>query len=104
MTEEEGKRLRSLNDILSSLPKEQQEKTQHEGGASVILKPRCLTRPIAVARVLRTYGVRLRDAHLAIDRLAAGNSVEVHLGPAYDMALLRHDLSALGVDVDYDER
>jgi hypothetical protein len=63
----------------------------------LLLTARDICQPVDFARLLTRYGMSLRKAHDALDKLAFGRSVAVELS-AQDETALRTELSMLGVD------
>jgi DNA-binding transcriptional regulator YiaG len=61
------------------------------------LAPLDIAQPVQLARTLMDFGISLRKAHEALNRLAEGETVAVELD-AGDVSLIAARLKALGVD------
>jgi hypothetical protein len=68
------------------------------GAVKVSLVPDRISQPVEVARLLTRYGLSLRGAHDAIDRLARGEHVAVELHTA-DTDRLGSDFADLSVEI-----
>ena len=62
----------------------------------VLRRRSAVTRPVDLALKLTSFGLRLRDAHRALDRIVADEAVELRLGGA-DRATMIAELAELGV-------
>ena len=56
-----------------------------------------ITRPVDLARKLKAFGLRLQDAHRALDRIVADEAVSLTLSHA-DRATMVAELAKLGVE------
>jgi DNA-binding transcriptional regulator YiaG len=63
----------------------------------ILLAPLDIAQPVQLARSLMEFGLSLRKAHEALNRLAEGETVAVELDAA-DVSLIAARLKALGVD------
>ena len=64
---------------------------------SIVLKRVApITRPVDLARKLKTFGLRLKDAHCVLDRIVANEEVKLTLGYA-DRATMVAEFAELGV-------
>ena len=54
-------------------------------------------RSVDLARKLKAYGLRLQDAHRALDRIVADETVSLTLGHA-DRATMVAELAELGIE------
>lgn len=66
---------------------------------NLLLEAEELRRPVEVARILSSHGLRLRKAHAALNKLAEAQIAVVGMPPEVDIATLKTDLSFVGVEV-----
>ncbi len=66
---------------------------------SLLLEAAELPRPVEVARILSSHGLRLRKAHAALNKLAETGIAMVAMPLELDLAKLKGDLSVVGVQV-----
>jgi DNA-binding transcriptional regulator YiaG len=88
----------SLREALEQRGKIAVERPGHSAFPVVrtILRAGSMPRPVEVLRTLRSYGLSLRKAHDALNRLAAGKTVALEVRPR-DADQLVAQLAALGV-------